>query len=92
MPAAETPRQTSHSMSGDAAEVQPAWGSAQRIGFRFIFSYIVLFIFPFPFGAFPGSPMPFQAYQKMWRVIVPWVGESEACCCCFDARPRSARC
>ena len=49
------------------------WSLAQRIGFRFVFCYFVLYIFPFPFGGYPGRVLPFDFYDKMWYALVPWM-------------------
>lgn len=50
------------------------WHAAHRVIFRFVFCYLVLYIFPFPFGSYPGSLVAFSGYDKMWYAIVPWVG------------------
>jgi len=50
------------------------WSAAHRVVFRFVFCYLAVYIFPFPFGSYPGSLVPFGAYDRMWRAIVPWVG------------------
>ncbi len=52
-----------------------AWSYAHRVVFRFVFSYIVLYIFPFPFGSYPGSVVPFPGYDKMWYALVPWIAK-----------------
>ena len=52
-----------------------SWSFAHRVVFRFVFSYLVLYIFPFPFGSYPGTALPFLAYEKMWYALVPWVGK-----------------
>lgn len=60
-----------------AAERQtrnPVWSLAHRVIFRFVFSYLLLYIFPFPFGSFPGSVWQFSSYDKLWRALVPWFG------------------
>lgn len=51
-----------------------AWSAAHRIGFRFLFSYLVLYIFPFPFNAYPGGVLAFSWWDKTWYAVVPWVG------------------
>ena len=59
-----------------AAEPQirsSVWSVAQRIGFRFVFCYFILYIFPFPFGSYPGRVLPFNIYDKMWYALVPWM-------------------
>lgn len=53
----------------------PEWSFAHRVIFRFVFSYLVLYIFPFPLGSYPGRLMGFPAYGKIWYALVPWVGK-----------------
>ncbi|HKF51652.1 MAG TPA: hypothetical protein VKB26_05030, partial [Candidatus Acidoferrales bacterium] len=63
---------------GKAAQSQTSaseWSFAHRVIFRFVFSYLVLDIFPFPFGSFPGSVWNFSAYDKFWYGLVPWFGK-----------------
>jgi len=50
------------------------WSPAQRVLFRFTFSYLLLYILPFPFDSFPYVAILAGQYQKLWRVFVPWVG------------------
>lgn len=52
-----------------------AWSFAHRVVFRFVFCYLVVYIFPFPFGDNPGSVWRFFVYDKMWYALVPWVGK-----------------
>jgi hypothetical protein len=56
-------------------ESVPAWHPIQRALFRFLFSYFVLY-FPFPLRVIPvyGEILK-ESYQRIWRVIAPWVGE-----------------
>lgn len=57
-------------------ESVPAWGAVQRILFRFLFSYLVLYIFPFPLNVIPVyGPALDQSYTEIWHVVAPWVGE-----------------
>jgi multidrug transporter EmrE-like cation transporter len=65
--AAESEPRTSRAVSG--------WSFAHRVAFRFVFSYLVLYIFPFPLGSYPGSIYPIAAYDKIWYALVPWVGK-----------------
>ena len=63
---------------GGAAETQTKasdWSFAHRVVFRFAFSYLVLYIFPFPFNAYPGGVQAFSWWDKMWYALVPWVGK-----------------
>jgi len=54
----------------------PEWGPVQRALFRFLFSYLVLYSFPFPLNVIPvyGEILD-PSYKEIWRTVVPWVGE-----------------
>lgn len=54
----------------------PDWGPVQRALFRFLFSYLVLYNFPFPLNVIPvyGEVLK-QSYLEIWRAVVPWVGK-----------------
>jgi len=52
------------------------WHPAARIGFRFGFAYLVLFILPFPLGAFPYTDALAAPYTRLWDALVPWVGRN----------------
>jgi hypothetical protein len=54
---------------------EPEWGPVKRVLFRFLFAYLVLYIFPFPLDVIPYVGMVTQPYQDLWNAIVPWVGE-----------------
>jgi uncharacterized membrane protein YphA (DoxX/SURF4 family) len=58
------------------AESVPAWGPVQRVLFRFLFSYLVLYNFPFPLNAIPvyGEILD-ESSREIWHVVAPWVGE-----------------
>jgi len=51
------------------------WPPATRIGFRFLFCYVLLYLAPFPAGFVPGTGWIAAPYNRLWEVIVPWVGE-----------------
>lgn len=58
------------------------WGTAQKIAFRFVFVYLVLYNLPFPF-AIPSTSFPFTwlneigaKYGNLLGMIVPWVGKN----------------
>lgn len=55
---------------------KPVWGPLQRILFRFLFSYLVLYNFPFPLNVIPvyGEVLD-SSYKEIWHTVVPWVGE-----------------
>jgi len=54
----------------------PEWGPVQRVLFRFVFSYLVLYNFPFPLNVIPvyGEILD-QSSREIWHVVAPWVGE-----------------
>src|SRR5207249_12286426 len=47
------------------------WSFAHRSVFRFTFSFIVLALLPFPFGA--GSFYETTLYQRMWFAAASWI-------------------
>src|SRR5579864_702818 len=51
------------------------WGLAHRIGFRVVFSYLVLYNFPFPIGTIPWTSWPADKYEKMWEAMIIWTGK-----------------
>jgi hypothetical protein len=62
-----------------AAAAAPAWSLAQRIAFRFVFCYLLLYNLPFPlyllyFLPIPGLGAVFTAYFKFWDTVVLWTG------------------
>ncbi len=56
------------------APVVPGWGRSRRIGFRFLFSYFVLYVFPFPLGVLPWTEKAGELYGKLLDPMVHWVG------------------
>jgi hypothetical protein len=55
---------------------QPAaWRPVNRVIFRFIFSYLVLYIFPFPLNVLPYVGAWVAPYDNLWNWAVPWVGK-----------------
>jgi uncharacterized membrane protein YphA (DoxX/SURF4 family) len=62
-----------------ATAAAPAWSLAQRIAFRFVFCYLLLYNLPFPlyllyFLPIPGLGAVFTAYFKFWDTVVLWTG------------------
>src|ERR1700720_3006056 len=58
-----------------AAAAAPAWSLAQRVAFRFVFCYLLLYNLPFPLYLLDVLPIPglgaglgaaFTAYFKFW--------------------------
>src|SRR6185369_14583780 len=45
------------------------WSAPKRIGFRFAFAYFVLYLFPFPISAIPGSWNP----SRFWGQFDQWL-------------------
>jgi hypothetical protein len=52
-----------------------AWNVAHRVIFRFVFSFLVLAIFPFPFNSFGGSVYPTGFYERMWFAAASWLSK-----------------
>src|SRR5262249_20649007 len=57
---------------------EPRWGTAQKVGFRFAFSYIALYLLPFSatlgwYWCFLGVTWYDHTYEAHWRRLVPWV-------------------
>jgi uncharacterized membrane protein YphA (DoxX/SURF4 family) len=51
------------------------WGLAKRVGFRFVFAYLVLYNLPFPLGEPTFTDAVAQKYDDLWQPLVAWVGE-----------------
>jgi len=58
----------------DAAPGAPIWSPARRVLFRFAFAYLVLYNFLYPVSFIPPVDRIDSLYQKLWLVLVPWVG------------------
>jgi hypothetical protein len=60
----------------ELSQTTPKWRSLQRIFFRFAFSYLVLYNFPFPLDVIPvlGEVIA-KPYIDLWNAVVPWVGK-----------------
>lgn len=55
----------------EQAREAPRWGPVKRGLFRFAFSYLVLYLLPFPLSVlWPVLPW----YNNLWNTVVPWVG------------------
>jgi hypothetical protein len=57
------------------SEPAAAWSPALRVLFRFTFSYLVLYNFPFPLAYIPYVDEVAGLYFKLWNALVPWVGK-----------------
>src|SRR5215471_20559667 len=49
-----------------------AWSLGQRIGFRFLFSYLALYMFPFQIGYIAGTDWLSTILGKPWIALVLW--------------------
>src|SRR5215813_834824 len=58
----------------EPAPVERSWSLGKRIGFRFVFAYLLLYLFPFPAGWVPGTDWLVNAVNKFWVALVPWFG------------------
>jgi hypothetical protein len=54
----------------------PAWGASRCFGFRFLFSYILLYTLPFPLGWLPWTEKAGDLYQKLVDPVVVWFGST----------------
>ena len=54
----------------------PVWGPVRRALFRVLFSYLVLYNFPYLLNVIPvyGEILR-DSYMEIWKVVAPWVGE-----------------
>jgi len=58
---------------------EPRWSLAERIGFRFVFSYFVFYIAPGPVGSLTEGERATSygaVWSAMWHGIVLWVGRN----------------
>jgi uncharacterized membrane protein YphA (DoxX/SURF4 family) len=53
----------------------PVWSPVKRLFFRFAFSYLILYSFPFPLYYIPYAAMVAYGYGMLWNKLVPWVGQ-----------------
>jgi hypothetical protein len=52
------------------------WSPLRRMVFRFVFSYLVLYNFPFPLDTIPWlGEILIQPYTDLWNAFVPWAGK-----------------
>jgi uncharacterized membrane protein YphA (DoxX/SURF4 family) len=51
------------------------WSTAHRVVFRFVFSFLVLAVFPFPFNSFGGSVYQIGFYERMWFAVASWLSK-----------------
>jgi hypothetical protein len=60
--------------AAEAERAVPAWSPGERLLFRFVFSYLLLYNLPFPLDFIPYVDAVAGQYEKLWRALVPWVG------------------
>jgi len=54
--------------------LSPPWSSAQKIVFRFLFIYFILYTFPFPLRVF-SFPWDLN-FRNLWNPLVIWTGRN----------------
>lgn len=63
-----------------ASESAPHWSTATKIGFRFAFSYFLLYVAPGPVGSLSSykqvASMDVGIWEFFWHPVVSWVGTS----------------
>jgi len=57
-----------------ASESAPAWSTATKIGFRFAFTYFLLYVYPYSVGSLGAFVTYNNPVRDMWHAVVPWVG------------------
>lgn len=55
---------------------EPQWPLLKRVGFRFVFAYVVLYFIPFALDWLPFyAEAAEKKYEVPWHLFVPWVGK-----------------
>ncbi len=59
-----------------AALTEQPWSTVQKVAFRFAFSYLCLYLYPFShtLGWYWWFWINWGAHETLWRQLVPWVG------------------
>jgi uncharacterized membrane protein YphA (DoxX/SURF4 family) len=65
----------SENLAESPKPARPDWNLAQRIAFRFTFSYLVIYNLPFPLYYIPYISNVGRWYSKFIYALVPWVGK-----------------
>jgi hypothetical protein len=55
-------------------QLEPRWSFTLRLSFRFAFTYLVLYSFPYPLTAIPGVTFLSKWHTTLWNNIVVWTG------------------
>lgn len=50
------------------------WSFAKRFGFRFLFCWLALYLFPFPLDYLPFTSKVWALWTDAWHRLIPWVG------------------
>jgi hypothetical protein len=58
----------------ESASPAVAWGPVRRFGFRFLFTYLVLYLLPFPLTLFSKLGELRRSFYGVWSPLVLWVG------------------
>jgi uncharacterized membrane protein YphA (DoxX/SURF4 family) len=56
-----------------ASQARPPWSFRQRIAFRFVCAYLLLYNLPFPIGTIPGTERLSELYEKPWKALATWL-------------------
>ena len=52
----------------------PQWSLATKFVFRFIFSYFLIYVYPYSVGSRGASSKLTHPITHLWEAVVPWVG------------------
>ena len=63
---------TTSTSPGSTAAAPSAWSPAKRVGFRFLFSYFVLYLLPFPLGQLPFIGIITRPWGQFDRWLSLW--------------------
>lgn len=61
-------------MPSKSSKESPFRSAATLIGFRFLFVYWVLYLFPYPLSVIPGLTWLGSLTLSLWTTLVPWFG------------------
>jgi hypothetical protein len=53
----------------------PRWTLPARVGFRFLFAYLIFFFFPFPAGLVNPEWLG-GLFDNFWSAVVPWLADN----------------
>lgn len=55
-------------------DTAPQWSLATKVTFRFIFSYFLIFVYPYAVGSRGSGSSLTHPITRLWEAVVPWVG------------------